>query len=77
MVRYKQFEDWFNEQESYGLRSERFFSLVPFRAREAELLGKWLEAAFNAGREEKKHCKYPNCDCPDNNCVRTIVLNRN
>ena len=53
---YINFEDWFDELESYSMRSERFFeSLGQFK--EGQLYQRnlilWLEAAFQAGRESK------------------------
>jgi len=44
---YDTFEDWFNELESFSLRSERFFA---DSKRDAETV-RWLRAAFEAGRE--------------------------
>jgi len=53
---YTNFEDWFDELESYSMRSERFFeSLGQFK--EGQLYQRnlilWLESAFQAGRESK------------------------
>lgn len=51
--KYKDFNDWFNEIESYGMRAERFYdSLSQFSSVEAEManLRLWLRAAFEAGR---------------------------
>lgn len=39
MFRYKKFEDWYNELESFGLRSERLYSCK-----------EELRAAFESGR---------------------------
>lgn len=39
MPEYRTFDDWFNEQEKFGLRSERFDGDV-----------EWLKAAFEAGQ---------------------------
>lgn len=50
---YEKFEDWFDELESFSLRSERFFSDVPIGAKEPRLLIDWLRAAFESGRETK------------------------
>jgi hypothetical protein len=48
----KRFDDWFNEQEAFGLRSERFFdSLDQFKSKEglqANLII-WLKAAYLHG----------------------------
>jgi hypothetical protein len=48
----KRFDDWFNELESFGLRSERFFdSLDQFKSKEglqANLI-LWLKAAYLHG----------------------------
>jgi hypothetical protein len=55
--KYKMFEDWFNEIEGYGSRSERAYD-QSFEYVEDGLLKahniylcKWLRAAFEAGRE--------------------------
>ena len=47
----KKFEEYFNEQEGFGLRSERFYTDIESqRLREdAVLMTKWLEAAFIQG----------------------------
>ena len=45
---YDTFEDWFNELESFSLRSERFFA---DSKRDAETV-RWLRAAFEAGKAE-------------------------
>lgn len=48
----KRFDDWFNELEAFGLRSERFFdSLDQFKSKEglqANLI-LWLKAAYLHG----------------------------
>lgn len=53
MASYNRFEDWFDEIENYGMRSERFFeSLDQFQSREgynANLI-LWLRAAFESGK---------------------------
>jgi hypothetical protein len=46
-MNYDTFEDWFDELESFSLRSERFFA---DSKRDAETV-RWLRAAFEAGRE--------------------------
>jgi hypothetical protein len=49
-VKYEKFEDWFNEIENYGMRSERFSeelrNITPQRAEE------WLRAAWKTARGE-------------------------
>lgn len=53
---YPDFEDWFNELENYGMRSERFLdSLGQFQSDSAyrRNLIIWLEAAFRCGRAVK------------------------
>lgn len=50
------FEDWFNEVENFGLRSERFFDDLSFSMVPAErdrVMVQWLRAAFAAGRREQ------------------------
>ena len=44
---YDTFEDWFDELESFSLRSERFFA----DSKEDAETVRWLRAAFEAGRE--------------------------
>ena len=51
--KYENFERWFDEPEDYGLRSERFFDILPYDQRVNELVERWIRAAFEAGREEK------------------------
>lgn len=65
----KSFDDWFNQQEGYHLKSERFFGDVDYYAytkmagldQQAKEIGqdliKWLEAAFNAGVNSEKENK--------------------
>jgi hypothetical protein len=55
MPLYPTFEDWWNEIESFSLRSERFFeSMTQFsetgKPVNAEL---WLRAAFDAARTQQ------------------------
>jgi hypothetical protein len=48
----QKFNEWFNEQEGFGLRSERFYtSINHFRGNEAqaEYLVRWLQAAYKQG----------------------------
>jgi hypothetical protein len=53
---YINFEDWFDELESYSMRSERFFESLG-QLKEGQLYQRnlilWLESAFQAGRESK------------------------
>lgn len=52
------FEDWFNEVESFGLRSERFFGDLAHSVWPAEkdrVMVQWLRAAYEAGRAEQNH----------------------
>lgn len=48
------FENWFNQIELYGLKSERYYDLIS-RLTEDEKLKKslvaWLESAYNEGFE--------------------------
>jgi hypothetical protein len=50
-LKYESFDEYFNEIENYGLRSERFFQefngMTPRRAVE------WLRAVWNCARETK------------------------
>ena len=46
-MNYATFEDWFDELESFSLRSERFFA----DSKEDAETVRWLRAAFDAGRE--------------------------
>lgn len=50
MKEYPEFNDWFNEVENYGTRSERFYeelqSITPARAVE------WLQAAWECSRKD-------------------------
>lgn len=53
--RYREFEDWFHEMESYGFKSERFYdeilTLTP------EQIIEWLRSAWDCSRmkDEYKH----------------------
>lgn len=49
--KYEKFEDWFNEIEGFGMRSERF-NLIPNNYRNNE---DWLRAAFDAARAKKEN----------------------
>jgi hypothetical protein len=56
MVVYETFDDWFDETEGYGFRSERFFQhLELFNStvctdQRNEFITNWMRAAFEAGR---------------------------
>lgn len=48
------FEDWFNEQQAFSLRSEWFYEdLHSGRGENPEAIVKWLRAAYTAGREHE------------------------
>lgn len=50
---YEEFARWFDEQENYGLRSERFFAMLDNYTDKTErnrLVRLWMTAAFDAGR---------------------------
>ena len=47
------FEDWWYEQEGFGLRAERFFEEECERDMQLFInMKKWLEAAYEAGQEK-------------------------
>ena len=47
------FEDWFYEQEGFGLRAERFLEEECERDMKLFIeMKKWLEAAYEAGKEQ-------------------------
>jgi hypothetical protein len=53
---YSDFEYWFNQPESYGLRSERFYDLLNNThdpQRRFEIAEQWLLAAWLAGKESQ------------------------
>ena len=50
---YETFEDWFDEIENYGTRSERFLSVLPDDIRLSDNMILWLRAAFECGRMYK------------------------
>jgi hypothetical protein len=54
MVKYETFDDWFDEIEGYGFRSERFFNhlemIIDNEPRRSQFLTNWLRAAFESGR---------------------------
>lgn len=69
--RYSDFENWFEEPEAYGLRAERFYALLDTFSNKEGLdntMRSWLEAAFNAGREKRRGCKFPDCHCVSKTC---------
>ena len=71
MVRYQSFEDWFDELEWHGLRSERFYeSLNMFNSEggKAANFRVWLRAAFEAGKENLQPCRSPYCECTVDKC---------
>ena len=47
-MKYAKFEDWFDEIENYGFRSERF--LDEFKDMSPERAIEWLRAAFECGK---------------------------
>ena len=52
----KKFEDYFNEQEGFSLRSERFYEdFVNCRCKDhidIKMMIKWLQAAYTVGAED-------------------------
>lgn len=56
MVTYPDFDSWFNQLESYGLRSERLFYLLANEHDELkrfEIITRWMQAAFESGSKQK------------------------
>jgi hypothetical protein len=53
---YDTFEDWFDELESFSLRSERFL-VDAERNKPDQIMIEWLRAAFEAGRDEVESSK--------------------
>lgn len=51
---YEKFEDWFDEIENYGTRSERFLSILPNDIMMSDSMILWLRAAFECGRMERE-----------------------
>jgi hypothetical protein len=51
-MKYKTFEDWFDELEGYSFRSERFFSdaKCPDPFRKNVILREWMNIAWELGR---------------------------
>lgn len=50
-MKYSAFADWFDEQESFGFRSERAFNALVENKPSYDDIITWLKAAFEAGRE--------------------------
>ena len=50
--KYETFENWFDEIENYGTRSERFLSTLPNDIMLSDSMIQWLRAAFDCGRED-------------------------
>lgn len=72
MVRYTNFEDWFDERELFDSRADRFFdSMSQFNSEEGKYanIRLWLQAAFQAGRETLKPCRSPYCECTVGKCT--------
>jgi hypothetical protein len=56
MVKYKTFEDWFDELENYSFRSERFFQHLELAKTEHErrmVTELWLRTAFDMGKHSQ------------------------
>ena len=51
---YEKFEDWFDEIENYGTRSERFLEILPNDILLSDNMIQWLRAAFECGRMERE-----------------------
>jgi len=51
----KTFDDWFNEQELHGLRSERLHAIL--EPKQWDVVVKWLQAAYYQGREDEQEQK--------------------
>lgn len=51
--KYETFQDWFDEIENYGMRSERFYDEYGQYEGRARMI-EWLKAAWDCAREEKK-----------------------
>lgn len=78
--KYTDFESWFDELESYGLRSERFYdTLDAFTSKEAlyASMKLWLEAAFNSARQKRYGCTFPDCFCVAETCEYVPKITRN
>lgn len=45
-----EFEDWFYEEQNFGLRAESFWNdVLDYQGDNTEILLKWLKAAYHAG----------------------------
>lgn len=55
-MKYKNFEDWFDELEGYGFRSERFFSDVecPDPFCKNTILREWIKTAWELGKQSNE-----------------------
>jgi len=52
------------------LRSERFFDILrPFDQQANELVERWIQAAFDAGREEKDLGRLVCNECTPGECI--------
>lgn len=51
MYEYPTFDDWFDELEGFGMRSERFLTELPEDKRLRDMMIMWLQAAFECGRK--------------------------
>lgn len=52
------FDEWFNEIEGFGLRSERFYSEIdPDSRTDGQALVSWLRAAYDIGAEHAQTYK--------------------
>lgn len=49
--KYPTFNDWFDELEGFGMRSERFLAELPEDKRLRDMMIMWLQAAFECGRK--------------------------
>ncbi len=67
------FEEWFNQQELYGLKSERFYDIVMLHRDNpaySESLVAWLRASYEAGKEDElKEC----IKTVDNSLVHQLI----
>lgn len=53
-----EFDEWFNEVELFGLRSERFYDdlyAYKFDGASSVYMVKWLKAAYEVGYEKAKN----------------------
>ncbi len=56
MQKYKTFEEWFDELESFSQRSDRFYEEWETGQIDAKRALEWIRAAWNCAREES--CPY-------------------